>query len=365
MTRRLDYTALVNPIDPRALAEFTARTKRQPGYAGPSEALQGVGIGCAVAALASLVLTTGLVIAGLLAGWVISDPGNPLPNLLIAICIMVTLALIAGMIVLAVWGLRSGMRRRWEKTFRLSGFAAANDLVYSVSSPNPQYPGYAFQHGSDRKAVDHLRSADGRFVDIGNFQYTVSNGKTTTTHHQGFMALHLDRRLPHMVLDATANGQIGSAFFGRDQVLSLEGDFNRYFTLYCPRQYERDAYYVFTPDLMALLIDMVAPFDVEIVDDWMFVYTTGPFPMTNPGLHERLFRIIDVVGAKTLRQTSRYVDDRIGAFAPNVVAEPGRRLKKRLPTYVIVLLVFLGAPLVLGPIALIIAWLIGMAALGS
>ena len=39
----------------------------------------------------------------------------------------------------------------------------------------------------------------------------------------------------------------------RTQVLSLEGDFDRYFTLYCPKEYERDALYVFTPDLMALL----------------------------------------------------------------------------------------------------------------
>lgn len=38
-------------------------------------------------------------------------------------------------------------------------------------------------------------------------------------------------------------------------MLSLEGDFDRYFTLYCPGDYERDALYVFTPDLLALLID--------------------------------------------------------------------------------------------------------------
>lgn len=55
-----------------------------------------------------------------------------------------------------------------------------------------------------------------------------------------------------------------AGLFARDQVLSLEGDFDRYFTPYCPKQYERDALSVFTPDLMALCIDEAAPFDIEI-----------------------------------------------------------------------------------------------------
>ena len=70
-----------------------------------------------------------------------------------------------------------------------------------------------------------------------------------------------------MVLDSRDNnGLVGGATlpatFRRDQVLSLEGDFNRYFTLYCPRQYERDALYVFTSDLISLLNDEADPFDV-------------------------------------------------------------------------------------------------------
>ena len=78
-----------------------------------------------------------------------------------------------------------------------------------------------------------------------------------------------------MVLDARSNnGLFGGtnlpSQFSKDQILSLEGDFSEYFTLYCPREYERDALYVFTPDLMALLIDQTSTFDVEIVDDWMF-----------------------------------------------------------------------------------------------
>jgi hypothetical protein len=139
-----------------------------------------------------------------------------------------------------------------------------------------------------------------------------------------------------MLLDSRANnGMFGSSnlpsAFRRDQVLSLEGDFDRYFTLYCPRQYERDALYVFTPDLMALLIDEAAPYDVEIIDRWLFVYAARPFPLADPHTYQRLLRIVATVGRKALSQTDRYRDERVGDFDANIVAPAGRRLRSGIP----------------------------------
>ena len=220
----------------------------------------------------------------------------------------------------------------WTKWMRLSRFADANNLVFSPRDSNPSYPGSIFSRGHSRFALDHLRAKSGRFLDYGNYRYVTGSGKNQTTHNWGFLAFQLDRRLPHMVLDSTANnGLFGGSNLGvtftKDQRLSLEGDFDRYFTLYCPREYERDALYVFTPDLMALLIDEAAPFDVEIVDSWMFVYSAKPLAMVDPAVHERLLRIVDTVGTKTLTQTERYADERVGDRTANIVAPPGRRLK--------------------------------------
>ena len=355
--RTLDLAALAYPVDPRLVSAFRERSRANPAYASQFGTGRYLALGCALVMLGLIVLGFALVTGFLLFGWMLADPGNPAPFIIGTVGITIT----AGLVVLAVVSTRRSRTSAWEKYLRLETFAAANDLVFSPASPKPHYPGLIFGQGGDQKTVDHLRSREGRFLDIGNFQFTVSNGKTTSTHQRGFMALHLDRRLPHMVLDATANGSLGLAAFGRDQVLSLEGDFNRFFTLYCPRQYERDAYYVFTPDLMALLIDMASPFDVEIIDNWMFVYTNGPFPMTNPGLHERLFRIVDTVGAKTLRQTSRYVDERIGVFEPNVVAPPGQRLRRRLPVGAIIAIVIGGVALVAPGVGFVVFLLVGLA----
>ncbi|WP_439564343.1 hypothetical protein [Microcella sp.] len=238
-------------------------------------------------------------------------------------------------VVVTVLVVRALLARRfdWERRLRMSRFAAANGLLYEPVSEGPSYPGAIFGIGSSRQVTDHFRTTDDRYLDFGNYRYVTGSGKSRTTHHWGFLALHLDRALPHMLLDSRANnGLMGStnlpAVFSRDQVLSLEGDFDRYFTLYCPAEYERDALYVFTPDLMALLIDEAAPYDVEIIDRWMLVYSARPFPLADPATYQRLLGIVSTVGAKTLTQTDRYVDERIGQFAANIVAPQGQRLRR-------------------------------------
>ena len=250
------------------------------------------------------------------------------------------------MTVAAVLVVRALRARRfdWQKRLQMARFAEANALRYEPVSEAPSYPGAIFGVGSERKVTDHVRTTDERYLDFGNYRYVTGSGRNRSTHDWGFLALHLDRALPHMLLDSRANnGLLGSTnlptVFSREQVLSLEGDFDRYFTLYCPQQYERDALYIFTPDLMALLIDEAAPFDVEIIDRWMLVYSARPFPLADAATYQRLLGIVSTVGAKTLTQTDRYVDERVGEFAANLVAPQGQRLRRGVPWGTIIALV--------------------------
>lgn len=358
MTRRVNYDALVLPVLKSDVRAFTAATRASGVPWIRSETSSYVAMGCLLALLIGVLLTGNVFLLAISITLLTADP-----PLYVGIAGIIVPPLVTALIIwLSVRGMISANSTRWQNWYRLSRFAADNGLIFSGSTPLPAYPGLIFNQGSARQTVNHLRAATGRYFDIGNFQFTTSDGKNTTTHQRGFMALHLDRRLPHMVLDAKQNGSFGLASFGQDQRLSLEGNFDDFFTLYCPREYERDALYVFTPDLMALLIDEASPFDVEIVDNWMFVYTNGAFPVMQAGLYERLFRIIDTVGAKTLSQTSRYRDERIGdvPFATNVVAEPGTRLRRRFPTAAIVALVLVGVIVVLPTIAVAVAALVAV-----
>ena len=329
VTRNLDLSSLTAPIAKGEVAAFKAQTKASGKTWGQWTGSSVVGAVFLAFVVGAVLLSTGSIFLRFLTRSIENDGINPVSGVGVGfIAIFMSLVIIA-----IVVGVRGGFGfGKWTRWMRLDRFAQANDLVFSPSDSTPTYPGSIFGRGHSRVALDHLRSDAGRFLDYGNYRYVTGSGKNQTTHNWGFLAFKLDRQLPHMVLDSKANnGLFGGSNLGvtftKDQILSLEGDFDRYFTLYCPSQYERDALYVFTPDLMALLIDEAAPFDVEIVDSWMFVYAARPFVMTDPGVHERLFRIVDTVGAKTLTQTERYADERVGDRTANIVAAPGRRLR--------------------------------------
>lgn len=215
----------------------------------------------------------------------------------------------------AVSTIMMGFSRR-TRAYRLSRFARANGLSYEYEVTKPALPGMIFGHGKDRAATDLLRGTTPRFVEFGNYQYTTKSGDDETTHRWGYVAIKLDVPLPHMVLDATSNNSLlGSNLpisLSRSQRLKLEGDFNTHFDLYCPSGYERDALYLFTPDIMARFIDNAAALDVEIIDDWVFFYSKREFSTLDPATWAWLFATVRALLDK-LAQWSRWRDDRLQA----------------------------------------------------
>lgn len=162
-----------------------------------------------------------------------------------------------------------------EDTVRLRTFADGNGFNFVPFTLNPQFAGTVFEIGSGRRSYNRLISRRSPRMEIFNYECLVA----LATRRWGVMSLQLGRELPHIVVQARQNKRIGGRaipmLFVPSQILSLEGDFDRHFTLYCPREYERDALYLFAPDLMALLIDEASAFDIEIVDDTMFVYASA------------------------------------------------------------------------------------------
>lgn len=152
---------------------------------------------------------------------------------------VVTTLLLLLVVGLAVWGGLAWWNRQVVRGYRLAGFAASNGMAYLPRLAAPELPGMIFTIGHDRQATDLVRGTTPRFVEFANFQYTTGSGKNSQTHSWGYIAIHLDVPLPNIVLDAQANnGFFGSnlpAAYQGHQRLSLEGDFDRYFALYCPR----------------------------------------------------------------------------------------------------------------------------------
>jgi hypothetical protein len=323
-----DARPLVDPVDratARAYVQELRRTGRAP--AGPGAA--GIIVGVVVGAV--FLFMFGSVFAGILGSFlaVMSAPGGGVPPLF-AVVPFAFLLLVLGGIGFAIWRLvRGGSSERW---YRLDRFAQSNGMSWHPVSENPPLPGMVFGQGRSRKATDVVRGTRPRFVEFGNYQYTTGSGKEQTTHRWGYVAVKLSTPLPHIVLDATSNNALfGSnlpASFDKAQRLSLEGDFDRHFALYCPQGYERDALYLFTPDIMARFIDHAAALDVEIVDDWMFLYAKRDFSTLDPATWAWLFSVVGAFLDK-FAQWERWRDDRLAAAADASAA--GTSLAAREP----------------------------------
>jgi hypothetical protein len=351
-----DAGALTDPTDPAAVRAFAAETRARRRSA-PSAGLI-VGIIIAVAAVVIVVPVFVMVAVGF-ASIGQSPGGSLLPVALIGLGLTA-----AAVIAVLAW------RRGRETRYRLHRFAQANGLTYEPRITAPALPGMIFSLGHSRVSTDVLRGTTPRFVEFGNYQYTVRSGKNSVTHRWGYVAVKLDVPLPNIVLDAVGNNGFGSnlpASFQKEQRLSLEGDFDQHFTLYCPAGYEQDALYLFTPDIMARFIDNAAQLDVEIVDDWMFLYTPRKASTLDAATWAWLFGAVGALMTK-FDQWARWRDDRLHAnhptagfiasgsasaelpFAPPAglltpppgVAQQGRRLKRTSTWVPIVFLIVFG-----------------------
>jgi len=353
-----DARPLTEPVDRHAAAAFAKALRAQGAHvaAGPAAVIAPIVFVVVMLAL----LTMGGAFVAAMAGIAVQGGAG----VVAALVMLVPLLALAGFVAFGLWLWRGGVRRRDERWYRLDRFARANGMRFLPSMPERRLPGMIFTVGDARRTEDVVIGDQPRTVEFGMHRYETGSGKNRTTHRWGYVAIRLDAPLPHIVLDALGNNAAFRssnlpASFGRGQRLSLEGDFDRYFALYCPAGYERDALYLFSPDIMARFVDNAAALDVEIIDDWLFLYTKREVTTLDPATWAWLFSVVGALLDK-LGQWGRWRDERLAAAAagapdphtelpfeapsallrpPTGVAPEGRRLKRRMPWVAIVVAV--------------------------
>lgn len=218
---------------------------------------------------------------------------------------------------------------------RMTEFAAANDMTYTENLDYDNRPGILYNTGHSKHFSDVLNSTKLAFCEMGTYEYTTGSGKNQTTHTFGFVKIKLPRKLPNMVLDSKKNNFMGKfsnlpSGLSGNQKLSLEGDFDSYFTLYAPKEYETDALYVFTPDVMQAIIDAAQDYDCEVIDDNFYLYSSYPISIKDPKQIQEMLGITSKLRSELVSQTDYYADERVGSRTLNTIATSGARLKHRL-----------------------------------
>lgn len=161
-----------------------------------------------------------------------------------------------------------------------------------------------------------------------------------------YMEMSLSRRLPHIMIDARGNGSLRQMLPGT-QRLSLEGDFDRYFSVYVPNGYERDALELLTPDVMVCLIDHGRRWDIEIVEDRLVVASRRFRKRSDRLEYTAMLYFSELFGQELGHQARTYSDPR--AERPrSQVAAAGRRLRRRSAAW--------GAAAFVGAVGLMLAF---------
>ena len=255
----------------------------------------------------------------------------------------------------ATFGLVSGVTSlivgvRWSKRVnsrvpsmlsRLTAFAEANGLTVQNSTDRLPPPGFHFAlpmpalENNPALFTPTVRVhgyGDHPFIVGDHWQPATSMFTSTPIARRPFVAIKLDRRLPRIVLVPV--GADSEFDLDADQQLKLEGDFNTYFRLYCPPEYRTDALVIFTPDVMAAMVDNAQAWSAEIVDDSLHFTRSGPTLEAGTVAEVRnAFELVSTAGRQVNEQAARYSDDRVGSKALNIIAERGRQLSTRKPVW--------------------------------
>ncbi|MBF4619358.1 hypothetical protein ITJ44_14880 [Clavibacter sp. VKM Ac-2873] len=216
----------------------------------------------------------------------------------------------------AWWAIRTHRRRSTIRAhYRLIRFGEANGLSYVPGPISDAHMGEIAARDMHLTRVMRPRTA--RPVEFGNHELHQRSSFAGITQYGGYAMIGLRRELPHIQVISTRTrlrrAMTPTIDVVRSQRLELEGDFDRNAALYCPDGYERDALYLFTPDVMAVLVDRVRGFDLEIRGDRLLLRSPADMVTLDP---DRWRDVIDATAALMAQvdRWERWRDDRLASL---------------------------------------------------
>jgi hypothetical protein len=167
-------------------------------------------------------------------------------------------------------------------------FAATNGFSYTSIGSLDGLDGTLFQVGHNKLVTDVINGQfQGHPISLMTYKYVTGFGKSQQTHYYTIYELQFDITLPDILLENVGHS-FGEPLFGKlsgKELIKLEGDFNKYFSLSIAKGYEIEALEIFTPDVMVELIDKAKQFSLEIVNGHLFIYGNGVVG-TKQGLYD-------------------------------------------------------------------------------
>ena len=186
-------------------------------------------------------------------------------------------------------------------------FAESNDW-YVVPRPLAGHslipPGLHGNRAKNRMSSVIFAEFEGRVCQVYTCSFDVGSGSKRRTHHYTVAHIGLSRVFPHLILDSKRTWALTNRGNATKRI-RLEGNFDKYFSLYCEENEHIDALSIITPDVMQTLIRDNPRQDIEIVGSNMYFVMASDH--RNPNAIKHLFQSVDALAddiahkAKTIR----------------------------------------------------------------
>lgn len=148
-------------------------------------------------------------------------------------------------------------------------FASAHGLTYTDAKDISGEQALMFSQGTNRHASDCVAGQyENAPLQIFTYHFQIGTGKNAVHHYYTVFEFALLGSFPHLYLNKIDNKYNLRA--GED--IPLPAEFEKRFTLSAPREYEIEALQIFTPDILARILENDVHYDVEIVDQEIIVF---------------------------------------------------------------------------------------------
>lgn len=145
-------------------------------------------------------------------------------------------------------------------------FGAVNGWSIDVASPETVLLPPSLQYGRSHSFSSVLEASLGPInAELFTYQCVTSVGRNEQTHVFTVAKVPLPVQLPHILLVAKSGHPDLREVMVDQEKLTLEGDFDQYFTLSLEKGHEVDVLAILTPDVMQTLIQYNQKEDIEII----------------------------------------------------------------------------------------------------
>lgn len=113
---------------------------------------------------------------------------------------------------------------------------------------------------------------------------------------------------PQIILDSTKGTIVTSNLpvnVKPNQFINLEGDFGKYFDVYGPKNYSTEVLDLLSPDLMSLMIDNAAMFDIEIYGNRVYIKSNND-SFNKPEELETIYKAALIVANNIYREAQHW-----------------------------------------------------------